>query len=1569
MLSKPARERYAPQTQLGFIKSIVSELRAGWGVTPFTGAGVSARSGIITGLQFVDYLTWTIFRSVASARDLEACLGSGAVRWNVQLDGWPRIPKPSEVDTTREWVFREFALLCRQHGLKAIRDDQSATLVLARLIPEDADSSPQPEFTAANLDTHLRRPLVPAILRSWPQTNVDDVGLKQLLRLFHAEDEARGVLTRVGFSPESEEAVVEQAIRSLHDWRGMLEFLARLRIRRPSGKRKEGGSLDERAIGTTFVGERDPSVIDRFNTHITVGRKPNLTHSMISHLSGPFRARMVLTTNFDDLQEQAFQQLDLYYREIPVSNKGELPSADTVHSMNCIVKLHGSLIETRADFSLDEIPLQPDKEKFFDYVRGRSPAAEGHKSGEEGFLPTHLLVCGYSGNDARCISMIKYVLDRSPDSKLFWVCYNRNDLERLGSLFPEEAYWNGPRQRIFATITDRSDLLFLELYQEITLSLPKGGFSYHYSHDVPPELWDPSQGATKGSGHAKEVNNIVSRVVARTKEVEDHLRQSSDKKSINPKSRAQSAKWLPFCIEACPTDPNSAANRGTGLTGILKDALTELAHRKYSSIWLEMEDFADAESLLHNLLQVISLRLGRFQLEHAVLLPIRLKQMVTEPQNDWDGPTIAAWQGIVQKSVNYLGIQPERFAICLYGRNVPGMCAGWDGSPWTEKSYRTFHCIITALSRLGFVIIYAPLTRQRVDSWKEKAAELNRTADALRRLALEKRGRFLRMKTPPSMSHKPEAENIEPRADWADLSIERDKQRIIPDRMEVIRCKPTQTENPILKTLDAVVTDRLWKAYMHSGTHGDEDWGGIVDEMRFLYMSTLYRRSRPHNVFTTEPVMPSPFARSSCGLDNDWVRKRDAEAYLEVYRDRGLLWRKPGGNHWYYRDGRLGVRHLLESAAGLPSGDPNGSDRVTDWPAQLEARGHYWAAKWYFRAYCTTFHAVPMCEAYYHLFQSIKAVPIARRPSSPMTPEEDSPESITRYRRFLFVRALTELVKLVKLGRTSLLFWLDRPAAEAWFNEEAIAQTLGKISQVHEDLYGATSSGSQPLKDAKFASAEHGLALVRELADELTISRHSFARELALPSSPLLAACQLQGNQEGASVSELEIEKPELFAEATTSQKAKDWRRNFKLKAPAKNPSARLLNETLESVVSTLIKKPDNIYVSLRKSIHGKLSEAGVCELLPPLISALDKLAYQHVRRAKILDFVQTLKLSEKPEDHTIFLIPSSLAGREVWKELTILTRIISDLCDLCPPSLIEFERSLRSEGLCLLALALARLGRFHQAYRRLNEAEALLSKLPRKQEGGEIAIIELRRGEVHLQQALMIQNLRCLGKLEPRQQTKATRNEDQGLMRALTYWQTPRGARSDAKAKTLADQWSEQYGPWEELQGIQGERLLTAKLDDCWASLENAEKLLSGKIRTTQWWGRLCTLKLRLFASLPREEDLHYRPLAWRKNVERPEELLRIVELGRAVWPDDPFRRLRLAFYFSKACVRSDGGRMLRENPAASDVLMEKFELVGGYEVGKMPLLKNCIDGLAKFREQLRKRKTVRPLRKSRRR
>jgi hypothetical protein len=122
------------------------------------------------------------------------------------------------------------------------------------------------------------------------------------------------------------------------------------------------------------------------------------------------RIRLLLTTNFDTLLEDAFLDVHCPLAVFDVHKSSGLPHAHLVHAQPSIVKLHGGRYGTRADFSLDDEPTDNDKKAFVEYLSG----------------PAHLLVTGCSATDIRIISLIAHALKNREQTQIFWICHSED---------------------------------------------------------------------------------------------------------------------------------------------------------------------------------------------------------------------------------------------------------------------------------------------------------------------------------------------------------------------------------------------------------------------------------------------------------------------------------------------------------------------------------------------------------------------------------------------------------------------------------------------------------------------------------------------------------------------------------------------------------------------------------------------------------------------------------------------------------------------------------------------------------------------------------------------------------------------------------------------------------------------------------------------------------------------------------------------------------------------------------------------------------------------------------------
>ena len=117
------------------------------------------------------------------------------------------------------------------------------------------------------------------------------------------------------------------AIGAMANWQSALDFLTRV-------LRSDQGQLT--------LTPADSRVRDSFFTHLTRGHEPNAADLMLAHLAYPLRIQTVLTTNFDDLLEQAFARLQFPLTTFDVHEQAALPDAGLVLVQPSIVKLHGA---------------------------------------------------------------------------------------------------------------------------------------------------------------------------------------------------------------------------------------------------------------------------------------------------------------------------------------------------------------------------------------------------------------------------------------------------------------------------------------------------------------------------------------------------------------------------------------------------------------------------------------------------------------------------------------------------------------------------------------------------------------------------------------------------------------------------------------------------------------------------------------------------------------------------------------------------------------------------------------------------------------------------------------------------------------------------------------------------------------------------------------------------------------------------------------------------------------------------------------------------------------------------
>jgi len=460
-----------------------------------------------------------------------------------------------------------------------------------------------------------------------------------------------------------------------------------------------------------------------------------LGHKMLAHLCRPMRIRVILTTNFDNLIEESFRRICRPLAVLPVSTEGKLPSPHTVHAQDCIVKMHGEFQETRANFSLNKPPDKEDKERFAGYFNPMSSFKPPHPIG------SHLIMMGYSGADLRCIQLIKYLLDTHPETKLFWICFSKSDVKKVQEIFFESDY-SEDKERLIIHQTKRPDLLLYELYQELTLCLPEGGFAYEFTHKVPPERNVNSEAEQKILGRLKRLLNgkkdLLESMGSDFKgKLEDekkllkikHAREAVVRKlgkAIVKFADSKGKTQLPAGLlkyasltlgeSRGPLEKVYLLDLASGAANALEIAFNKLQnHHFLECVWLELQDYENPATLAQEMLRVLALRIGKYQQEHVVLFP----EGRIPPESEKD--KYQATLNHLKLLVKYYNILPERWVFFLYGRDAPGGCSGWDNEIWPKKIYPELDDLLLLFTQVGFQVVYAPLTKERFERDQEKA--------------------------------------------------------------------------------------------------------------------------------------------------------------------------------------------------------------------------------------------------------------------------------------------------------------------------------------------------------------------------------------------------------------------------------------------------------------------------------------------------------------------------------------------------------------------------------------------------------------------------------------------------------------------------------------------------------------------------------------------------------------------------------------------------------------------------------------------------------------------------------
>lgn len=285
---------------------------------------------------------------------------------------------------------------------------------------------------------------------------------KNLLHV--ARERIEQCLVRIGGDCESKRAVLVEAVNVLDrkptpDWRRMIEFLARL-------QHSEGDRFPR--LGTVA-----DAVIDSLFVHLSRRREPALSHRMLHALASVLRIRVVLTTNFDTLVEQAFALAGLALEVFEVPRTAPLPDAGLVLANTALVKLHGGRLGLRADASVDLPADAQDIKNFLTYLAGY-PKGGLPGAGNEDRVA--LLCSGMSAQDRRTQSLLLAALSHFPHLRIYWVTYA--DSERPSVFRNLEA-------RVPWVRHPEHGLFLQQLYFELTQTISPSGIIFPGQWQLP----------------------------------------------------------------------------------------------------------------------------------------------------------------------------------------------------------------------------------------------------------------------------------------------------------------------------------------------------------------------------------------------------------------------------------------------------------------------------------------------------------------------------------------------------------------------------------------------------------------------------------------------------------------------------------------------------------------------------------------------------------------------------------------------------------------------------------------------------------------------------------------------------------------------------------------------------------------------------------------------------------------------------------------------------------------------------------------------------------------------------
>lgn len=436
------------------------------------------------------------------------------------------------------------------------------------------------------------------------------------------------------FSTENESDVFEEAIGALADWRSLLLFLSRLEL----FPETYSSSTQNKKTNILRLGPPNYDVVDSLFRHISFGKRPCLVHSMIAQLASPMRFEVVLTTNLDELTEEAFREAGEPLDPVEVHLSAGIPTAVSNHD-RILIKLHGGRYGVRADYSLDDAPTLKEKENFRSYFwRNTQSSHIDYESDSQNFFGNltstinHAFVLGTSGNDRRVIELLKHTVKRKDDSEsqsdedtknsrliIFWVCHTERDRREVHNSFQDTD------AEVYTMTHAFLGAFLLQLFQSVTCSLPpkSAPFPSSASFSFPPADLTPD--------NIHSLDNLINAAIDQSgKNISNHADSLfHDEKRVHTE-KVKECRLLRITA--------SHENHGVVSKGIHHFYRAMAKHRQ--CVWMSMEHIGSTDELFEILTDAVAKTAGLSDWMPIVLYDqsekaVREIRRLTQGRKEW----------------------------------------------------------------------------------------------------------------------------------------------------------------------------------------------------------------------------------------------------------------------------------------------------------------------------------------------------------------------------------------------------------------------------------------------------------------------------------------------------------------------------------------------------------------------------------------------------------------------------------------------------------------------------------------------------------------------------------------------------------------------------------------------------------------------------------------------------------------------------------------------------------------------------------------------------------------------